>query len=612
MSVTRVPAIAALAVAAALTSSCAVGPDFARPAPPDADRYTRARPPTRTASTDIAKGQAQRFVTGLDIPAQWWTLFHSPRLNALIERALKANPTVEAAVAALRLGQENVYVQQGKFLPLVQANFNPTVGQTAEDVSPVLSTPNRMFTLYTAQVLVSYTFDVWGLNRRAVESLQAQADSQHFLLEGAYLTLTSSIAGAAIQEASLRAQIDTTNHLIDLNTKVLALLRRQFENGYVARQDVATQEAQLAQVKATLPPLRRQLAVQRDLLAALAGRFPSEEPPEKFELSALRLPLDLPVSVPSLLIEQRPDVRSAEQLLHSAAAQVGVAIANTLPNFTVNATGGYTATQLANLINPTNLFWTLAGNATQTVFDGFMLLHQKRAAEAAYDQAAATYRSTVITALQNVADALRAIQYDAQTLKAQREFARAAKISLDLARQQLESGYANFQVVLLAEQTYQQAVLAVVQTQAQRLADTVALFQALGGGWWNRVDRDPRVPPVVIAAPPPALASAKPVDVASAQPVTPAQPVTLIDKAAALLQGLGASSSGRVDAGSRVPLGPAPGEPAIVPAKPVDAASAELSAPSDKAVAIPKSLGGWPRPAGAAAQENAARAGTLY
>ncbi len=277
------------------------------------------------------------------------------------------------------------------------------------------------FDLYTSQVLVSYSMDVWGLNRRTVEAQQALADEQRFTVEAAYLTLTSNVVVAAIQEASLRGQIDATIKIIALNKKALDILRQQFNAGYASRIDLAAQEAILAQEEATLPPLQKQLAITRDLLTALLGRYPSEEPFQTFNLESLQLPQDLPVSLPSRLIEQRPDVRLAEEQMHSASALVGVATANMLPNFTINANGGYTALTLAGLLHPFNAFWLLSGNVTQTVFDAGNLLHLRRQAEANYDQTGWTYRSVLIGALQNVADSLHALQYDAAALKAARE-----------------------------------------------------------------------------------------------------------------------------------------------------------------------------------------------
>ncbi|HXW29050.1 MAG TPA: efflux transporter outer membrane subunit [Xanthobacteraceae bacterium] len=482
-----------IALAAIFVSGCAVGPDFKVPAAPDTTGYTKGPLPARTASADTALGEAQRFQKEKDISGTWWQLFHSRALNSLIEKSLEANPTLQSAIAALRVAKFGVYAQEGHYFPTVQANYNPTRQETASDLSPVLNNnlqSQNPFNLFTAQVMVSYTPDVWGLNRRTVESLQAQADNQRFAVEAAWLTLTSNIVVAAIQEASLRGQIEATHRIIDINKKMLDVMRKQFETGYANRSDLAAQEAALAQVEATLPPLERQLAIQRDLLTALAGRLPSDQPSETFRLADMKLPVDLPVSLPSKLIEQRPDVRQAEESLHAASAQVGVAIANILPNFTITGNRGYTAVQMANLISSPNIFWNVAGNATQTLFDGFTLINQARAASAGYDQAAWSYRNAVIAALQNVADTLAALETDATALKAARNFERAAKISLDLAQQQMQTGNANVLLLLTAQQTYLQAVIQVVQAQANRLSDTAALFQALGGGWWNR-DRPP-------------------------------------------------------------------------------------------------------------------------
>jgi NodT family efflux transporter outer membrane factor (OMF) lipoprotein len=479
---------AAALAAVMLLTGCAVGPDFKAPAAPEVDRYTKEPLTPRTSSTGAATGLSQHFAPGRDIPQEWWTLFRSPALNALIKQALDKNPTLQSTLSTLRASKEAVYAQQGKFFPFVQANFNPTSNQTSAALAPIPSSNASVYNLYTAQVAVSYTFDVWGLNRRTVESLQATADTQRFQVEAAYLTLTSSVALAAINEASLRGQIDATNELININTKMLDILHKQFDTGYASRNDLALQEAALAQVKATLPPLRKALQQNRDLISALAGVYSSQEPRETFRLDQLRLPADLPVSLPSELIEQRPDVRAAEEQLHSVSALIGVAFANMLPNFTISANGGYVNTSLAGFLSPQNAFWTLAGNATQTVFDGGTLFHDWREAQATYDAAAWSYRGTVITAVQNVADSLRAIQNDADALKAAHDFERASKISFDLAQQQMQTGNASILILLTAQQTYLQAVIQVVQARAARLADTAALFQALGGGWWNRTE----------------------------------------------------------------------------------------------------------------------------
>jgi NodT family efflux transporter outer membrane factor (OMF) lipoprotein len=465
--------------AAVLLAGCAVGPDFRHPAAPEVTRYTREPLATHMAAS-------QRFAAGGDIPEQWWALFRSPALDALIERSLQNNPNLQAALATLRAARQAVETQEAKYFPFIQANFNPTRQRTSAILSPVPASGASIFDLDTAQLTVSYTFDVWGLNRRTVESLEALADVQRFQVEAVYLALTSNIAIAAITEASLRGQIDATERLIAANTKMLDTLQHQLNAGYTDRSAVAAQEAALAQAKATLPPLRKALEQQRDLLAALAGGYPSEDPQQIFRLADLHLPAVLPVSLPSQLIEQRPDVRAAEEQLHSASAQIGIATANMLPTFTINADAGFMNTALAHLLAPQNLFWDLAGNATQTVFDAGALLHQLEGAKDTYQAAAWTYQGTVVGAVQNVADALRALQNDGDAMRAALEFQRAAKTSFDLANQQMQSGNANVLLMLNAQQGYLQANIQVVQARAARLADTAALFAALGGGWWNR------------------------------------------------------------------------------------------------------------------------------
>ena len=417
----------------------------------------------------------------------------STKAAPMVEQALKNNPTLPAAEAALRLAWENVYAGEGAFFPTAVVSYSPSRNKTATGVVFTSASSGKpWFTLHTAQVVVAYAPDVFGGTRRQVESLMATAEFQRYQVEATYLTLTSNVVAAAVQEASLRGQIAATEEIIKIQTESLGILRKQFELGQVAGADVAAVEATLAQAEATLPPLRKQLAVQRDLLTALTGRFPSQEPPEKFELPALQLPQDLPVSLPSKLVEQRPDVRSAEAQMHSASALIGVAVAAQLPQFTLTANAGTTSNLISQFITtPGTAFWTVAGNVAQTVFDAGTLLHKKRAADAAFDEAAAMYRSTVITAFQNVADALHAVQSDAETLKAAVAAERAAFKSLEIARRQLQLGAISYLGLLTAENTYDTALLALVQAQAARYADTAALFQALGGGWWNREDEPP-------------------------------------------------------------------------------------------------------------------------
>jgi NodT family efflux transporter outer membrane factor (OMF) lipoprotein len=486
--------IVCVAATALLLTGCAVGPDFERPAAPDVAGYTPQPLAEQTSSTDVTGGEAQRFVQGLDIPGQWWMLFHSEPLNALVEQALKNNPTLPAAEAALRQAWENVYAAQGAFFPTAVVSYSPSSNKTATGVVfTAASSGPPYFTLHTAQVVVTYAPDVFGGTRREVESLTATTEFQRFQLEAAYLTLTSNVVAAVVQEASLRGQIAATEEIIRIETQSLGILRKQLELGQVAGADVAAVEATLAQAQATLSPLQKQLALQRDLLTALIGRLPSQEPAEKFELASLQLPQDLPVSLPSKLVEQRPDIQSAEAQLHAASALIGVAVAAQLPQFTLTANAGTVANQIGQLfITPGTAFWSVAGNVAQTIFDAGTLLHKKRAADAAFDQAAAMYRSTVITAFQNVADALHALQSDAETLKAAYAAERAAFKSLEIAHRQLQLGAIGYLGLLTTQNTYQTALVALVQAQAARYADTAALFQALGGGWWNREDVPPQ------------------------------------------------------------------------------------------------------------------------
>src|SRR5271155_260161 len=481
---TRFIAIAALL----LTAGCTVGPRFKRPAAPNVSGYTPAPISTTSSTSNVAGGEAQHLVEGHDIPGEWWTLFHSQPLNDLIERSLKANPSLKAAQAALIVARENVLAQRGAYYPSVTGGISGTRAETSSNVSPVTNTNALNYSFYTPEVSVSFVPDVFGLNRRTVESLQAQDQQARFELAATHITLSANVAGGAIQEASLRAQIDATRELISINTDELDILRHQFANGYVSRLDVAAQESQLAQVAATLPPLLKQLAQQRDLLAMLSGGFPNQDLPERFDLSSLQLPQELPLSLPSQLVEQRPDVRQAEENLHSASAQIGIAVANRLPNFALTADAGSMAVVLGRIFSGGTGFWDVGASVAQPIFDGGTLLHRERAAKAAYTEASEQYRSTVLTAFQNVADTLNALQQDADALKAAAAARDAAAVTLDLSKKQYQSGYANYLALLSAEQAYQQAVINLVQAHANRYADTAALFQALGGGWWNRTD----------------------------------------------------------------------------------------------------------------------------
>jgi NodT family efflux transporter outer membrane factor (OMF) lipoprotein len=476
------------ALAALLTAGCAVGPDFEKPAAPDVSDYAASPVSTTVASGNTAGGDAQRFVKGMDIAGDWWSLFHSKPLNDLIEQSLTNNHDLKAAQAALSVARENVLAQRGVFYPNVSAGFSASRQKQSAALAPTPGTNALQFSLFTPQLTVSYVPDVFGLNRRTAESLTAQEQGVRYQMVATYTTLTANVAVTAIQEASVETQIAATHELIDLDTKMLDILKYQLAKGYASGLDVAAQESQLAQLTATLPPLLKQSAQLRDLLATLAGRYPSQAPSEKFELASLQLPESLPVSLPSELVAQRPDVLQAEANLHVASAQIGIAIANRLPNIVLTANAGSTALAIDQVFASGTGFWALGGALAAPVFDGGMLLHQERAAKDAYVQSAEQYRSTVLNALQNVADTLVALEQDAEALKASAAAEAAAKVTLDLAERQVQGGYASYLALLNAQQTYQQARINLVQAQAGRYADTAALFQALGGGWWHRAE----------------------------------------------------------------------------------------------------------------------------
>jgi NodT family efflux transporter outer membrane factor (OMF) lipoprotein len=484
----RLRALPFTAFALLLTAGCAVGPDFEKPAAPDVSDYSANPLSTTVGSMDVPGGEAQRFAKGMEISGDWWTLFHSRSLNDLIDQSLANNHDLKAAQAALSVARENVLAQRGVFYPNVSAGFSASRQKQSGALAPTPNNNAQLFSLFTPQLSVSYVPDVFGLNRRTAESLTAQEQSVRFQMLATYTTLTANVAVTAIQIASVDTQIDATRELIDVDTKMLDILKYQLAKGYASGLDVAAQESQLAQLTATLPPLLKQSAQLRDLLATLAGRYPSQAPADKFELASLQLPEDLPVSLPAELVAERPDVLQAEANLHAASAQIGIAVANRLPNITLTASAGSTALAIDQVFASGNGFWAVGGALTAPIFDGGMLLHLERAARDAYTQSAEQYRSTVLNALQNVADTLVALQQDAEGLKASAAAEAAAKVTLDLAQRQVQDGYAGYLSLLNAQQTYQQARINLVQAQASRYADTAALFQALGGGWWHRAE----------------------------------------------------------------------------------------------------------------------------
>jgi NodT family efflux transporter outer membrane factor (OMF) lipoprotein len=466
-----------------MISGC-VGPNFVPPPAPEAEGYLPGKLASPTGGPKIA---GQHFINGADVSARWWAAFRSKPLNDLIRQSVEHNPTLQSAEDAIKVANYNAQAQRGLWAPQVTGNSTSSqiLQSNAGNVfgGDISAVPQTQFSLVTHQLTVSFVPDIWGANFRAVENLDALTEQQLFLLEAAYLTLTGNVVTAAIQEASLRGQIAATERVLVIERRLLDLTRRQFELGQAAKADVLAQEAALAAAEQLLPPLQKQLAAQRNLLTALAGQLSPDEISQKFDLKNLKLPSNLPISLPSKLVDQRPDVRAAEAAMHSASAQIGVAIAARLPNVTLSANGGTSAYNYAQAFAPGTGFYTVAAAATAPIFDGFTLYYKQKAAEAALEQAEATYRTSVITAFQNVADALRALQADARAIKAAVHAEETAKASLDIVEQQLRAGQVNQLAVLNAQQTYLTAVITRVVAEANRLSDTAALFVALGGGW---------------------------------------------------------------------------------------------------------------------------------
>jgi len=478
-----------IGIAGGTLAACAVGPNYKPPAAPQTQGFVAPGSIAPiTATTPLPGGEAQRFVDGLDIPGQWWTLFKSPQLNALIERALANNPTLAAAQATLRNANETTAAERGSFFPSISGTYEGERSKSSGAEFGIPAFGSSLYTLNEASVSVSYTLDTFGGIRRQVEALSAQAQYQRFALEASYLSLTANIVTAAVTEASLRAQIAATEDIARSQEAQLKITQRRVDAGGASRSDVLQQQSTLQSTLASLPALRTELAQERNQLAAYVGSLPADYDATGIDLDSLTLPAELPVSLPSKLVEQRPDVQQYAALLHEATAQIGVATANMLPQLSLTGSYGGAAGKFTDLFDSSSVVWSLIGEVTQPIFKGGTLLHQRRAAIAAAAEAAANYKATVITAFQNVSNTLYALNGDAEAFAAQAEADRAAAESLKLVQAQYRSGAASHLAVLTAEQSYQNAAIALVKARAQRYADTAALFQALGGGWWNRTD----------------------------------------------------------------------------------------------------------------------------
>ncbi len=491
----RRASVSVAAVALLALSGCSVGPDFISPPPPDVDRFT----PEKLTAIGAAGKDRVRLELDASVPQRWWEAFHDEKLNKLIAAAIEHNPSIQAADAAIKIAYFNAEAQKGAFLPT--AAFNSTDNYIRQSFQQQFqnNAPTNPFGLFLKQLTITYNVDIWGGNRRSVESLEAQTDLQRYQLEAAYLALTSNVAAAAVMEASLRGQIAAIQRVIAIEKELLEILQNRVRVGSSSQADFLMQQTALGQAMQLLPPLEKQLAQQRDLLTALAGQYSTAQVPETFDLHRLQLPKTLPLTLPSTLVRQRPDIRAAEANMHAAAAQIGVAIAARLPSLTLTPQLGFSAFDLAKIFVPASGFYILGGSVAHTLFDGFSLLNKQKAAEAGLVLADAQYRQSVILAFQNVADALRAFQADAKAVKAAAFTEESARKSLAIARGQLKIGSVSQIELLNAQQAYLTASVARVQAEGNRLADVVGLFMALGGGWRDINLRD--LPPSEPGAP---------------------------------------------------------------------------------------------------------------
>lgn len=452
-------------------SGCAIGPDF-------------RMPDVSTPASYLATGDATPGVVAKQDLIFWWQNVPDGKLRQLVETVIAHNADLESAEASVRVAQANAAVARSLFFPTITGNFDATRQKISRETSSALTSNANLYSLHTASLNIGYTPDLFGVTRRAYESAQSQARAQTFQRDALALTLASNTAVAAVQDASLQQQIAVTRNMVQIQQQLLNVLNRQHVAGQISYADVAAQETALAQTRLLLPPLEKQLEQNRNLLATLSGRFPSEANLPLFSFADFRKLPAVPLTTTADLLRQRPDIRAAEARLQAAHAQIGVAIANRLPSITLTGQLGSSSSAVDKLFNPGMGLWTVAGGVLQPIFDAGALANKQVAAEEATRQALADYRSTVLTAFQNVADALRALQADEKSIQAARTATDAANRNLSLVRKQVEGGQVSAPALISAQQAYLQTSLALVQAQASRQANVFALVQALGGGWW--------------------------------------------------------------------------------------------------------------------------------
>jgi NodT family efflux transporter outer membrane factor (OMF) lipoprotein len=472
---------AALSCAALLlTAGCALGPDFRRPDAP-AGQHVVEPPP---ADALLAAGSGQRFDADTDIPARWWTLLGSRELDAGVDEAIAHSPTLEAAQAALRQSRDALAAGAGVFYPQLGVSSGASRQTMLQETGGGLR-PVGPYNLVTKSATISYVPDLFGLQRRTVESLRAQSEAQRYGELAAYLALTANVVNTGIARAGYRAQRDALREIVRMQDEQIHLAQVQYDAGTAAYGAVVALTGQRAANEAAAAGLEQRIDAAAHLLAQLAGRAPADQAAPSFGLDELRLPADLPDTLPSVLARHRPDILAAESGLHAASAQIGVATADLFPSLSIGGTAGASQATIAELLRTGTNFWSAQAQLSGPLFTGFRRWNARRGAIDAYQQSLAVYRQTVLAGLAQVADAMTALGHDAQVLRAQADALDAARQGLALTRAGYEAGTAGYLDLLNANAQYQQARLAYAGAVAQRLQDTVALYAALGGGWWN-------------------------------------------------------------------------------------------------------------------------------
>jgi len=483
-----------LVAAVALCAGCAVGPEFRSPELSAQAGYRAEELPASTTSTEAPTGAAQRLVEGAEVPAKWWESFASAELNRRVEQALANSPDIASAQAALRQAQALTDVTRGGLFPSVDAVAGANRQQSPLSAGPIAGSASP-YTIHNASIEVGYTLDLFGGVRRSVEAQGAYADLQFYELQGTTLSLAANVVTTSIREASLRGQILANEEITRVYQEQYELTGRQYETGVKSQGDVLFTRSQVAASRALLPTLHKALEQTQTQLAVYLGHFPSEAEFAELTLDDLQLPLDVPVSLPSTVVRARPDILAAEANLHRATAAVGVATANLFPNIVLSASLGSQAIESSNLFGSSSEAWSLGLNLLQPIFRGGSLRAQKRAAEAGLDQASADYRGTVLYAFQNVADSLRAIELDAESLASRAIALEAAAESMDIARRQYEDGSIDYVQVLIESRLFEQARILFIEARANRLADTAAMYAALGGNFDDDSDQPALDPP---------------------------------------------------------------------------------------------------------------------